>query len=175
MSVTTSGNGSKPAILVVDDDEIMLASLARMLGGSEHSVEAYATAEEAMERVNEGGVEVVVSDIVMPTLTGLELLRQVREVDPDLPVVLVTGTPAIETAIAAVEVGAFRYLVKPVSPVTLRSVVARAVQVYRLALMKREALSIIGQVRPPSDRVGLEVSFERALDGMWMAFQPILQ
>ena len=151
MSVTTSGNGSKPAILVVDDDEIMLASLARMLGGSEHSVEAYATAEEAMERVNEGGVEVVVSDIVMPTLTGLELLRQVREVDPDLPVVLVTGTPAIETAIAAVEVGAFRYLVKPVSPVTLRSVVARAVQVYRLALMKREALSIIGQVRPPRE------------------------
>lgn len=169
------GDGSKPVILVVDDDEIMLASLARMLSGADHAVETFATAEEAIERVDKGGVEVVVSDIVMPTLTGLELLRAVRERDPDLPVVLVTGTPAVETAIAAVEVGAFRYLVKPVAPATLRNAVARAVQVYRLALMKREALSLLGAVRPPSDRVGLEVSFERALDGLWMAFQPILK
>jgi EAL domain-containing protein (putative c-di-GMP-specific phosphodiesterase class I) len=111
----------------------------------------------------------------MPELSGIDLLRTIREHDADLPVVLVTGIPGVDNAAEAIEYGAFRYLVKPVEPEKLRSTIDRAIQLYRLARMKREALALSGSPAGASDRAGLETSFERALDGLWMAFQPIIR
>jgi len=175
MTNSTSSPGSDIQVLVVDDDDIARTSLERLLSGRGRGVASVASGEDAIERVGRGGIEVVVSDIAMPAMSGIELLRAIRRLDPDLPVVLVTGTPALETAIGAVESGAFRYLLKPVDPKLLRTTVDRALQVHRLARLKREALALQGDPRPPSDRVGLEVTFEKALDGLWMAFQPILR
>jgi EAL domain-containing protein (putative c-di-GMP-specific phosphodiesterase class I) len=111
----------------------------------------------------------------MPGMSGLELLRTIREYDADLPVVLVTGLPAVESAAQAVEYGAFKYIMKPVEPDALRSTVRRAVRLYRLARTKREALALLGLRGGASDRAGLEGSFERALRGLWVAFQPIVR
>jgi EAL domain-containing protein (putative c-di-GMP-specific phosphodiesterase class I) len=162
-------------VLLVDDEPVFVRSLARYLGERKYRVETRGSASDAVARVREGGVQVVVSDISMPRMTGVELLRAIREHEPDLPVVLVTGLPAIESAAEAVEYGAFKYIVKPVDPEILRQTVDQAVHVYRLARAKREALELLGTAGGASDRAGLEACFERALSSLWMAFQPILR
>jgi EAL domain-containing protein (putative c-di-GMP-specific phosphodiesterase class I) len=134
---------------------------------------AYRSADEAIEHVAIGGVSVVLSDISMPGMTGIELLRAIRRYDTDLPVILITGVPTLESATKAIEYGVFRYLSKPFDREELCQCVRHASQLYRLAKMKREALELVG---PPgaSDRVGLDVSFRRALETLWVAFQPII-
>jgi EAL domain-containing protein (putative c-di-GMP-specific phosphodiesterase class I)/CheY-like chemotaxis protein len=162
-------------VLLVDDEPVFVRSLARYLGERKYRVETRGSAADAVQRVREGGVQVVVSDISMPRMSGLELLRAIREYEPDLPVVLVTGLPAIESATEAVEYGAFKYIVKPVDPEILRKTVDQAVHLYRLARTKRAALELLGTGGGASDRAGLEGCFERALGSLWMAFQPILR
>ncbi len=162
------------AVLLVDDEPQVLRALARNLTGCEFSVETFGSAEQAVQRVARGNVQVIVSDISMPGMSGLELLRAVRKYDADLPVVLVTGLPAVESAAQAVEYGAFKYIMKPVEREALRSTVSRAARLYRLAKTKRQALALLGMPGGVSDRAGLEGSFERALSGLWIAFQPIV-
>jgi EAL domain-containing protein (putative c-di-GMP-specific phosphodiesterase class I) len=168
-------SGRPGTILLVDDEPEALRAFERMLRGVGYQVEAFTSAREAIKRVSAGGVHVVVSDISMPEMTGVELLRTIRAYDADLPVVLVTGLPAIDSATDAVEYGAFKYIVKPFEPEVLRGAVERARKLYRLARMKREALKLLGSNAISADRAGLEASFDSALDSMWMAFQPILR
>ncbi|HMJ13874.1 MAG TPA: EAL domain-containing protein, partial [Polyangiaceae bacterium] len=89
--------------------------------------------------------------------------------------VLVTGLPAVESAVQAVEYGAFRYILKPIDAEMLRDTVDRAAQLHRLARMKRQALDLLGVGAGAADRAGLEASFERAMQGLWIAFQPIVR
>ena len=161
--------------MLVDDEPAALRGFERTLRGAGYQVEAFGSARAAIERVSAGGVHVVVSDISMPEMTGVELLRTIRAHDADLPVVLVTGLPAIESATDAVEYGAFKYIVKPVEPEDLRKAVERARKLYRLARMKREALKLLGANAVSADRAGLEASFDSALSTLWMAFQPIVR
>jgi EAL domain-containing protein (putative c-di-GMP-specific phosphodiesterase class I) len=163
-------------VLLVDDEPVFVRSLARYLSERKYRVETRGSGSDAVDRVRQGGVQVVVSDISMPRMSGVELLRKIREHEPDLPVVLVTGLPAIESATEAVEYGAFKYIVKPVEPEILRQTVDQAVHFYRLARAKREALALLGTAGGgASDRAGLEACFERAVSSIWMAFQPILR
>jgi EAL domain-containing protein (putative c-di-GMP-specific phosphodiesterase class I) len=90
-------------------------------------------------------------------------------------VLLITGLPALESATEAIEYGALKYLVKPVDPAALTRAVDKAMQLYRLARMKREALALLGMAGGASDRAGLEAGFERALSSLWMAWQPIVR
>ena len=164
--------GRRTAILAVDDEPAVLNLLARVLEPS-FEVLKCASGAEAVAQVSQGGFSAVISDVKMPGMTGLELLRAIREHDADLPVLLVTGEPTWEGAAAAIEYGVFRYLPKPFDLDGLRETVVQATQLYRLARLKREALSI-GGIAGPSDRAGLEASFSRALASFGMAFQPIV-
>lgn len=168
-------SGRPGTILLVDDEPEALRAFERMLRGSGYQVEAYTSARSAINRVAAGGVHVVVSDITMPEMSGVELLRTIRAYDADLPVVLVTGLPALESATDAVEYGAFKYIVKPFETEVLTNAVERARKLYRLARMKREALKLLGANAISADRAGLEAAFDSALDSMWLAFQPILR
>lgn len=171
-----STGGSFARILVVDDDEPLGRALARQLSRSGYEVVVHHQGKTALEAIRAGGFETIVSDIEMPGLTGIELLRAVRDHDRDLPVVLITGAPAIGTAADAVEHGAFRYLIKPLDLGDFTQTVRRASQLYRLARAKREAQTLLGTgTGEGSDRLALEVSFERALDSLWIAFQPIVR
>jgi len=168
-------SGRPGTIVLVDDEPEALRAFERVLRGAGYHVEAFKSAREAVKRISAGGVHAVVSDISMPEMSGVELLRIIRSYDADLPVVLVTGLPAIESATDAVEYGAFKYIVKPFEPEVLRSAVERARKLYRLARMKREALKLLGANAVSADRAGLEASFDSALESLWMAFQPIVR
>ena len=162
-------------VLIVDDDPMILRALTHLLERSPYVVTPCLTPHEAIRHISNGDVRVVVSDVTMPEMSGIELLRMIRQHDPDLPVVLVTGQPDLKTAAEAIEYGAFMYLVKPVKPDTFVRTVERAARLYRLAQTKREAITLFGDGAVESERVGLEVNFERALNRMWIAFQPIVR
>ena len=161
-------------VLVVDDDAAVLRSLSRVLKVAGFSVLTAETGTDAIAALEREDLDVVVSDIAMPGMDGIELLRAIRDHSLDLPVVLLTGAPALESAINAVEYGAFKYLTKPAKDGELVQTVARAAQLHRLARAKREALALTGEGQAPADRAGLEASFESALGSLWMAFQPIV-
>jgi EAL domain-containing protein (putative c-di-GMP-specific phosphodiesterase class I) len=162
-------------VLLVEDDPSLLRAYARVLAQAGFSVVKSPSGRDAAAAMTNTRFDAVVSDINMPEMSGIQLLRWVRERDLDLPVVLITGDPAIETAIKAVEYGALRYLVKPVDKELLERTTAHAVLFRRVADLKRQALEHLGEnAHQPADRAGLDVTFERALAAMWMAYQPII-
>jgi EAL domain-containing protein (putative c-di-GMP-specific phosphodiesterase class I) len=150
----------------------MLKALQRSLGGA-FRVATFEMAEEALERVREGGVSVVVSDIGMPGMSGIEFLGAVHAHDPDLPVVLITGAPSLESATKAIEHGVFRYLPKPFNGRELSLLLEQASQLHRLARLKREALELRGAPSVPhldtSDR-----GLRKALELLSVVYQPII-
>src|SRR5689334_10581290 len=113
-------------LLLVDDDPILLRAYRNFMAQRGFAVETAEDGKTALEIVARGGIEVVVSDVSMPEMDGLELLRAVRADDLDLPVILMTGEPRREAVVQAMEHGAFRYLIKPVDPVKLEEVILRA-------------------------------------------------
>jgi EAL domain-containing protein (putative c-di-GMP-specific phosphodiesterase class I) len=166
---------AKPRVLLVDDDEVLLRSYARALGAEGLECELRFDGEAAIDAIRTSLFDVILSDIDMPRLSGLALLERVRAHDLDVPVILITGSPTLETALLAIEHGALRYLPKPVDTHLLRSVVSDAVRLHRLAQAKRLALDLANEAdRRVGDRAGLVAAFGSALDSLWMAYQPIV-
>lgn len=165
----------EPAILLVDDDEGVLTMMRRALESAGMRVAVAKNGADALERLATQRFDAVVCDIVMPGMNGLKLLHAVRERDLDLPVVLITGNPDLKTATLAVEYGALQYLIKPVVIERLRVVVARAVDVGRLARLKRECAQEFGSGSfYIGDRAGIDAKLDRALRSLWLAYQPLI-
>ncbi len=162
-------------VLVVDDDEALLRAHVRALTNAGHTVTAASDGHAALQALGDHAFDVILSDIEMPGMTGMQLLEHVRARNLDVPVVLITGTPTMETALKAIEHGALRYITKPVSLREVVKVAADAGRLYRVALAKREAITLAGGVdRLVGDRAGLVASFGRALDSLHVAYQPIV-
>lgn len=165
----------KERLLFVDDEPLLLRTYVRAFGNEGYDIETAPDGEAAAGIVAQRGFDVIVSDISMPGMSGLQLLRAVRARDLDVPVILITGAPSIESAMAAIENGAFRLLAKPFDMAKLVELVGQATRLHRLARARREAFTQLGLTdRQVGDRAGLEVSFERALDKLWLARQPIV-
>ncbi len=163
-------------VLLVEDDVALLRTMQKVLQRAGHHVVACGSGNEALAVLRDQAFDVMVSDIQMPGITGLKLLRAVREHDLDLPVVLVTGNPDVKTATEAVEYGAYRYLTKPVPVNALMEVVGRAASIARLARSKREYVEEFGSGRfRIGDRAGVDATLDRALLSLWMAYQPIVR
>jgi DNA-binding NtrC family response regulator len=113
-------------VLVVDDDFALLTAYANLLRAAGHEVATADDGLEARELLMNRAFDVIVSDVDMPLMDGIALLESVRVFDRDVPVVLMTGTPSLETTAQAERHGAFRCLTKPVDPAELRRVVSEA-------------------------------------------------
>ena len=167
---------AKPRVLVADDDEDVRGLIVRALSATGYDVLTAANGRVAVEMLERTPVNAVVSDISMPELTGIEMLRAIRGRDPDVPVILVTGSPDMKTAIEAVALGALQYFTKPVDLEELKRVLQRAVRLGRIARLKQEALTLLSDgALGGRDLLALEASFERALSSLWMAYQPIVR
>lgn len=162
-------------VLLVDDDAAVIRAYGSALARHGVTVEPAANGKDAIARVKAGSFDVIVSDISMPEMTGIEFLKAVRAHELDVPVILMTGDPSLESAVHAVEYGAFRYLAKPVAVQELWETVQRAARLHRMARLKREALELPGRdVTRLGERAALEVRFSWGMSLMWMAFQPIV-
>lgn len=163
-------------VLVVDDEHDLLEVLGTMLAEAGWHVDTASNGREALVLVDANRYEVVLSDIDMPGIDGVQLLREIRARDLDVPVLLITGHPRVDTAVEALEHGALRYLQKPLRERDLLSAVDNAARLHRMARLKREALAAIGlEDRLPADRAGLQARFRQALATLRLVFQPILR
>ncbi|MCA9631653.1 MAG: EAL domain-containing protein [Myxococcales bacterium] len=161
-------------VLLVDDEPALLRAHQRVLQGPGVVCDLARDGETATKLLAAHDYDVIVSDVCMPNMDGVSLLREVRRRDLDVPVILVTASPSVETAVEAVEHGALRYLYKPLDPVRFKQAVEEAARLNRLAKLKRDAMELMGLNQGAGDRGGLEVVFAEALDGLWMAYQPIV-
>lgn len=174
--IEPEANPSVGRVLLVDDDVGVRKAYARLLARLGYDVQTATDGSDAIERMGHDSFDLILSDISMPKLTGTAFLRAVRARDLDVPVVLMTGAPGLESAVEAVEYGAFSYLSKPVSFDTLTNVVRRAVQMHKLARLKRQALELVGsEGRQLGDRASLDARFSSALEQLYMLYQPIVR
>lgn len=133
-------------IFVIDDEPGMCDSLSALLQGDGFRVHAFQQPRAALTALREHKVDLVLSDIKMPEMDGLELLRQVKEVDEGIPVILMTAFGSMDTALDAIKQGAYDYLLKPVEFQQLQVVVNRALdrrrsELARLRLLEELKLS----------------------------------
>ncbi|TVQ54599.1 MAG: sigma-54-dependent Fis family transcriptional regulator [Phycisphaerales bacterium] len=114
-------------ILVVDDKEMMRDSVATTLSRKGHAVVTASSGKDAIDKLSKRSVDVVVTDLQMPEMDGLDLLATIRDQDEQLPVVLMTAYGTIETAVQAMKNGAYDYITKPFSGDVLLVTIARAI------------------------------------------------
>ena len=165
-----------PRVLLVEDEEPLRRVSARVLDAEGFDVVQACDGREALAQLERGEFDVVVSDVMMPNMSGMELLRAIRQRDLEVPVILLTGMPNVEAALEAQRYGALYYLPKPLDNARLALAVSRAERLRRLAVAKRVAMDVLGSTLPRAgDMAGLEQSLGSALANLWMAYQPIVR
>src|SRR5215470_7302968 len=130
-------------ILVVDDEGAIRYSISKTLQRVGYQVSAAASGEEALEMLEEQNFDVVLTDIRMPGLTGVELLAKIKEKAPDAIVILMTGYASLGTAVESLRLGAHDYLIKPSSSQDIRQSVARGLERARNLQRRRLLLDAI--------------------------------
>src|SRR5262250_1647653 len=118
-------SASSLRVLTVDDNSSLLRFLVSAFTASGCVVTAAPTAEEALDRIDADAFDLVVSDIRMPGLSGLDLLRAVKAKQPATPVVLITGAPSVNSAVFGLRHGAYDYLPKPFSIKEIQALIER--------------------------------------------------
>jgi response regulator RpfG family c-di-GMP phosphodiesterase len=131
-------DGPKASILVVDDEDFIREIICRKLNGSGFQCDSAPSAEDALARIAQNNYDCVLSDIHMPGMSGVDLLRQIKLQNQDLAVILVTGAPDIDAALEAMRLGAYDHLSKPLNLAALEMSVDRALEKKRLVEENRE-------------------------------------
>jgi putative nucleotidyltransferase with HDIG domain len=125
-----------PRILIVDDEVEITEILADLLSEEYDCIRA-GSAEEALTRLHESEFQLVISDITMPGMSGLDMIPHVKEFAPDTVVVMISGMQTVESAIGALRLGAFDYLMKPFDLRQVEAVVKRALEHHDLVVAKQ--------------------------------------
>jgi DNA-binding NtrC family response regulator len=118
--------GCSPRVLIVDDEFDMAIVIAEELGDRGFRTVALSSGREALRRLHQDIFDAMITDLRMPDVDGLELVRVSQELDPSRPVIIMTGHGAIDTAVEANRQGAYHYLTKPFSLSTLVHVLEAA-------------------------------------------------
>ena len=127
-------------IIIIDDEKRMCDSLTALLQSADTEVNAFQNSPEAVELIKNERVDLVVTDIKMPHMDGLEILRAVKAIDDEIPVILMTGYASMDTALEAIAKGAYDYLLKPVEFSHLELAVKRALDKRRGDLAQRSLM-----------------------------------
>jgi DNA-binding NtrC family response regulator len=119
-------DAAKKRVLVVDDEEKVCRSIRQALVRDGYDIEVAFSGEEALRMEKAKTYDVMVVDLMMPGLSGLDLLRSIKAVNPAVQVIMVTGYPTMKNTLQAMQIGAFDFLPKPFLPSDLRTLVAKA-------------------------------------------------
>ncbi len=125
-----------PRILIVDDEVEITEILADLLS-EDYQCRRAGSAEEALARLGESEFQLVISDITMPGMSGLDMIPHIKELSPDTVVVMISGMQTVESAIGALRLGAFDYLMKPFDLRQVEAVVKRALEHHELVVAKQ--------------------------------------
>jgi putative nucleotidyltransferase with HDIG domain len=160
---------AQPRLLIVDDEVEVRGVLRDLLGDTYQCTEA-ASAEEALAQLRDMNYELVISDITMSGMSGLEMIPHVKVVSPDTVIVMISGMQTIESAINALRLGAFDYLMKPFDLRQAEAAVARALEHHELVVAKRRYENHLEEL---VDQRTAEL--DQALDSLENAYRSTLQ
>lgn len=118
----------KTNILVVDDEEVMRSLLHDVLSEAGYKVEAVSSGDEAIGKIRQEQFSIVITDLKMPGMNGIEILKKVKAINSDLCVVMITAYPSIESVIEVMREGAYDYIVKPFNVDEIKLVIRRAAE-----------------------------------------------
>ncbi|MCD6300261.1 MAG: response regulator [Dehalococcoidales bacterium] len=133
------------SILVVEDGAGTLATLSATLEGAGYEVTGLEKGAEALQMIRSRSFNVIVTDIRLPDVGGLEILELAKEINPEVAVIVMTGYTGIETAVNAVNNGAYAYFVKPVNPDEIKTIIANALKQQKLLLENRRLVDDLQQ------------------------------
>jgi len=156
--LSSNGNRLMETILIVDDEKNYLVVLSSFLSGEGYEPITADNAQQALDIVESTDLDLVLTDMKMPSIDGTELLKLIKEKSPDLPVVMMTAYGTVEKAVEAMQLGAFNFVLKPFQNETLKQIIRNAVSTYSVLKENRrlvEALegryrfdNIIGKSKP---------------------------
>lgn len=158
-----------PRILIVDDEREITEILADLLNDDYKCLKA-GSAEHALDCLRDGEFELVISDITMPGMSGLEMIPHVKQLNPDTVVVMISGMQTVESAIGALRLGAFDYLMKPFDLRQVEAVVKRALEYHELVVAKRRYENHLEELVEQRT-----VELDRALNSLESAYRSTLK
>jgi two-component system response regulator AtoC len=141
-------------ILIVDDDEVSCQLFAEVLEGDGHKVHQAHNGEEALDRLRKESYDLLLVDVRMPGITGLDVTRTVRQEQPSLPVVVMTAFGSIETAVEAIHEGAYDYVSKPMNLDELKKIVFRALGQRELHAQSRRKVKQVDDLEQQKTVIG---------------------
>ena len=166
---------ARARLLVVDDDPLMRKLLGRVLSSKGYDTSMAEDGQQAKELLARARFDLILTDVHMPRMDGIGVLRAVRDLDPDFPVILFTASPSADTAIGALQLRATAYLTKPIDPARLIDEVEKALKMHELARVRKEAHQVVNAAaQEQAERVAAAGQFDRALAGLFMLYQPIV-
>lgn len=131
----------KRAILIVEDDPAVGESLRLLLAKRGYSLYLASNGREALQRLRQETIDLVITDLVMPKMDGIALLEAVKEIRPEVEVIVISAQGTIEKAVQAMKLGAFDFIEKPINPRVISLVVERAFEKQALVIQNRELRS----------------------------------
>ena len=168
--------GTAKSILLIEDDPHESEAYARALRLADFEVHIVRSGEAAIDVLSRRSFDALATDVGLPGMDGFAVLRAARQRDPDLPVLVITGAPSVETATMAATNRAVGYLSKPFAGDRLVEEITRAVEAGQVARVQRKLIaSRAGADAFLRDLPGTERAFEDALKGLRMVFQPIVR
>ena len=144
----------KKQVLIVDDEPNLRKILAAQLSRDGYEVMLAEDGEQGLSMLREHHIDLVVTDLKMPKVDGMTLLREALKETPDLPIVMITAHGTVDTAVEALKLGAFDYLTKPFDKDEVRQVVAKALKTRALA-QEEATTEPIGATKDPGARFGI--------------------
>src|SRR6516162_2354109 len=155
---------TKGKILIVDDEAVVRDSLGKWFSSEGYQAQPVACAREALESIQKGEYDVALIDIKMPGMDGMELQARLKEADPELTVVIMTGYASVDTAVQALKRGAYDYITKPVDPDELSHLVSNALEHKRV---RREVVRLrenLQEVSPGTELIGRSPAMKKVTE-----------
>jgi DNA-binding NtrC family response regulator len=155
---------TKGKILIVDDETVVRDSLGKWFSSEGYQTRSVASAREALESLTNTEYDVALLDIKMPGMDGMELQTRLKEADPELSVIIMTGYASVETAVQALKHGAYDYITKPIDPDELSHLVANALEHRR---SRREVVRLrenLLEVSPSTEMIGKAPSMKKVCE-----------
>ncbi len=160
---------TKPKILVADDDQEVVDAVKMALESEDYEVLSANDGQEALEIFKEDEIDIVVSDIKMPEIDGLELLKKVKEISPSTKVIMMTAYASVDSAVEAMKEGASDYIRKPIEVIDIRTTILGSIENLEIEKFKEEASEIKRGVGEEDPHQTFENLLERGRQGVLLA------
>ena len=156
----TNSNYHHGRILVVDDEELIQTLLKEILTEEGYEVTCASNGDEAIELLEKSRFELIITDIVMPGRSGVDVLRAAKRIDPSYPVIFITGFPSVDTVVKLVNLGAADYITKPFDTDLIKVTVAKVLEMKRLGAWSGQARAMPAEKPRDSDDLTGVLTFE---------------